>query len=74
MTFRAWLLKQSKREDSVGDLSTDLKRDIEIEKALGRKVKIADLSQLESRLSHWNACSGAFSAARQAWREFKALS
>lgn len=58
MKFEKWLLKQKKRNDPIGDLSTDWIAD-------GRKTPFT-LSYLKSK----NACDGAIEAYKEAIKEF----
>jgi uncharacterized protein YozE (UPF0346 family) len=64
MGFKAWLNQQVDRDDSVGDLARDAKRDGNWPK--GR----ASLRRLRAYLESRQAMPGALDALEQAWREY----
>lgn len=64
--FYSWLAKQQKREDPIGDLALDVKRDSRF------PVEQSDLELLHSHLIHNNACREAHCALDEAFREFSA--
>lgn len=66
-TFRAWLLKQRKRRDPVGDLGRDAFHDHQLPKRLDT------LANAEAYLRVCGACRGAHMAMCRAWREWSLL-
>lgn len=66
MTFSEYLKKQIGRNDPVGDLAEDARRDAQFPPVNSFK---ALAGYLESR----GACGDAIGAARDAWREYKKL-
>ncbi|MGE0557840.1 MAG: YozE family protein [Burkholderiales bacterium] len=66
--FYTWLLKQANRDDPIGDLSNDSKRDSSF------PVSITSGERLRSHLRQKNACDEALVALDEALREFRSKS
>lgn len=64
MTFVEWLLEQNNRDDPVGDLSRDLRRD------KGAPTKIDSVPELVRYLKSKGSCLGALDAAREAGQQW----
>jgi hypothetical protein len=65
-TFTTWLRRQARRDDPVGDLSSDVERD-----PLARGVR--SIPKLRLRLLCAGACSGALDALDQALEEWRSV-
>jgi len=65
MTFEQWLKKQIKRNDPIGDLSTDYFGALALQE--DKKEKCNEL-----HLNKWFACKGAYDALKEARKEYKA--
>jgi uncharacterized protein YozE (UPF0346 family) len=63
-TFTAWLMKQKKRQDPVGDLARDVDAD-------STWPADATLAELYDHLEMRQACNGAFEALKRAWHEWR---
>ncbi|WP_091923980.1 YozE family protein [Burkholderia cepacia] len=63
-SFLTWIKQQAKRDDPVGDLARDVRRDANAPK--GRVSKTGWLGYLRAS----SASSGAIEAFREAWEEF----
>ena len=66
MTFNKYLKKQIGRNDTIGDLAEDARRDAQFPPVNSLKALVR---YLESR----GACDDAVDAARDAWKEYKKL-
>ena len=66
MTFNEYIKNQLGRNDSIGDLAEDARRDAQFPPVNSLKSLI---NHLESR----GACDDAVDAARDAWKEYKKL-
>ena len=66
MTFNKYLKKQIGRNDPIGDLAEDARRDAQF-------PPVNSLKALVSYLESCGACGDAADAARDAWREYKNL-
>lgn len=66
MTFRAWLWRQHRRDDRVGDLASDARADKDFPRA------VRSLDHLDDYLFWKGACSGAHESAVIAWAEWTA--
>ena len=66
MTFNKYLKKQIGRNDPIGDLAEDARRDAQFPPVNSLKALV---SYLESR----GACGDAIDSARDAWKEYKKL-
>lgn len=62
-SFKAWLKKQSFRDDPVGDLAVDAKADHDLPDTF---------EEMREHLERRSACAGARGALEQAWSEFAA--
>lgn len=63
-SFYSWLMKQVERNDPVGDLAQDVKRDSDAPKYAFREKR------WRKHLKENNACDGAFVALTRAFDEF----
>jgi uncharacterized protein YozE (UPF0346 family) len=63
--FYKWLIKQKKRDDPIGDLALDVKRDKSF------PIATESLKELESYLFHKMAIDEAIQALNEAYKEFK---
>ena len=66
MTFSEYLKKQIGRNDHIGDLAEDARRDAQFPPVNSLKALVG---HLESR----GACGDAIDSARDAWMEYKKL-
>jgi len=64
VTFKAWLQKQRKRNDPVGDLSRDVGADPDCRGISGLKGWV-------DHLQGCGACDGAIEAMKKAWQEYR---
>lgn len=62
--FKTWLLTQTYRDDSIGDLADDAKRDTKS----WRSIK-----GLRNSMIQWRACIEAYEALDEAIEEYKSL-
>lgn len=65
MTFTGWLSKQRHRDDPVGDLARDVRRD----PTWPRRAQT--LRTFERYLDNRDACLGAMKALKRAWSEYQ---
>ncbi|MGB8688136.1 MAG: YozE family protein [Microcoleus sp.] len=63
--FYRWLVKQTDRDDPIGDLSKDVKRDRDF------PIEIGSLQKIKSHLINQSACNEAIQALEEAHEEFK---
>lgn len=66
-TFYKWLISQRNRDDVVGDIALDVKRD-------GNFPKSAPLSEMVEYLNRISASRDVIDALKEAHQEFEALS
>ena len=62
--FYSWLEKQQSREDPIGDLARDVKRDLRF------PIAQSDIQRLHCHLTHSKACNEAHCALDEAFQEF----
>jgi hypothetical protein len=73
-TFTAWLLRQRKRDDPIGDLARDFKSDRDNTHRRAAEPKLPHQitpASLRSYLTHRGACDGAQDALLSAAREYR---
>ena len=63
-TFRAWLSRQKKRDDAIGDLARDAARD----RCFPRR---GELASYRAHLDKHDACDAARATLIDAWTEFE---
>lgn len=66
-SFRKWLLEQARRNDLIGDLTTDVKNDSD-------RPAFATYEEWHAHLTRRGACKEAKAALRLAWNEFQRTS
>jgi hypothetical protein len=67
MTFEKWLLKQTHRDDPVGDLAKDFRDAKRIDASRGIKYQKCN----EHHLSRWNAGPKVYDALKEARKKYK---
>lgn len=75
MTFYAWLLEQSDRDDPVGDLARDTRDDrIRLKDYCPHPTKAQNHRGIRRHMAQWHhACDAALAAVDAAYEEYRAL-